>query len=46
MPGSGAVVRQVGSEGDGEEQISEPCCLCHHHVSERGRPVGDNGNYR
>ena len=32
--GSGAVVRQVGSEGSGEGQLSYPWYLCHHHVSE------------
>ena len=33
--GSGAVVRQVGSEGSGEGQFRWPHYLCHHHVSER-----------
>ena len=32
--GSGAVVRQVGSEGSGEGQFRCPQYLCHHHVSE------------
>ena len=32
--GSGAVVRQVGSEGSGEGQLRYPWYLCHHHVSE------------
>ena len=32
--GSGAVVRQVGSEGSGEGQFRWPHYLCHHHVSE------------
>ena len=32
--GSGAVVRQVGSEGSGEGQFRRPFYLCHHHVSE------------
>ena len=45
--GSGAVVRQVGSEGSGEGQFRWPRYLCHHHVSEGECHiyVSDNHNH-
>ena len=46
--GSGAVVRQVGSEGSGEGQFRDPYYLCHHHVSEGECHVyvSDRDNHR